>query len=198
MHAQQRIRFPLPTSPHSLSLLLQHAYCISLKASPPLYGVRWHRIMFLQSPSFSYAASTNHVLPIRPALQLSRTWLEVARKHDHSPTPACSCHPHESPAQPLSILILLQTRPAPGPESHLPQPQSWPSMTIPIGRVPPKRGPRETDRLHCHGDHPNEGHRNLDAFTMAPKMETGEAEAVPRVGSKWVRWVGCGTIIAVG
>ncbi|KAE9370216.1 hypothetical protein N431DRAFT_31436 [Stipitochalara longipes BDJ] len=37
------------------------------------------------------------------------------------------------------------------------------------------------------------------ALAIAPKMATGEADAVPRVGSKWSGcWAGCGKITAVG
>jgi hypothetical protein len=77
-----------------------------------------------------------------PALHMSLAWKWPGTRHET--TTACSCHPHPSVFQPLRLTSVrfgcvhdLHER-----TSHLPQPPWWHAMTLPIGHMNPKIGPR--------------------------------------------------------
>jgi hypothetical protein len=133
-----------------------------------------------------------------PTIVPDVAWLSLA-----SMTSPCSCHTHHRSLATHGVIsgaFAADTNLA-GSESHLPQPQSWPSMAIIIGRnwtSASEEWPERLTRCIVMTATPMRDSETPVAFTMAPKMETGEAEAVPRVGSKWVRWVGCGKITAIG
>ena len=105
-----------------------------------------------------------------------------------------ACRAHTGVFQPLRRGTLATSYVHPPP----PQPPSWPTMTISIGYKNPNTG--TTGLTICIiNTIPPMGDQSKVALTIAPKMATGEADAVPRVGSKWGGcWAGCGKITAVG